>query len=183
MLWLSAVAALAAPGDGGHVLSVTGEIVALTALPFLAGGATGMSIAAARGPAEYAESPFVELGYVGVGLAGVGVPLTIVGAELEASADRAAGGSPTSHGDVAAWALFGASVATLAVGLPVASSLVDNNPIAAPIVVGSAGLASTTLWLCAVGLGAGYRGSLQDAAPVALTVVPTGHGLALAGRF
>jgi hypothetical protein len=182
-MWWFAAAALAAPEDGGHALSVTGEVVALSALPFILGGATGLTLSAVRSPSEYAQSPFVELSYVGVALAGVGVPMTVIGAELEASARRKAGQTPASHGDVAAWAVYGAAVATVAVGLPVASAMVDDNPIAAPIVVGSVGLASTTLWLCGVGLGAGYRGSLRDPPPVSVTLVPTGHGMALAGRF
>lgn len=183
MWWLSFAALAAEPrvGAAGHAVSVTGEVLALSALPFLAGGTTGMTLAAVKDPAAYAESPYVELAYVGVGLAGVGVPMTIAGAELEASARRKTGQTVASHGDVAAWATYGAAFATLAVGLPVASAVGKDNARSGPIVVGAAGVTSTTLWLCSVGLGAGFRGSLADGASVAL--VPTGRGVALAGAF
>lgn len=169
-------------GAEGHALSIAGEITALSALPFLAAGATGMTLAAVRDPSEYARSPYVEVGYLGVGLAGVGVPLTLIGAELEAKARRNAGETVTARGDIAGWATYGVAFATMAVGLPVATAVGNDNAIAGPIVVGSAGLVSTTLWLCSVGLGAGYRGQLQRPR-LTTQLVPTGDGVAVVGRF
>ena len=188
MWWWTLVALAEDPQMGsavshGRTLSIAGEILALSSLPVLVGGATGLTLAAVRNPSEYAQSPLVEISYLGVGMAGVGVPLVIAGGEIEASARRKAGQTTPSHKDTAAWATYGVAFATLAVGLPVSASVIKTTPMAGPIIVGSTGLVSTTLWLCAAGLGSDYRGSLRATAPVSLNFVPTGRGVALVGRF
>jgi hypothetical protein len=179
--------AVEAPPDGaataraGHVLSVVGEVVALTAPPLLAAGTTGATFAAIRDPSAPLDPPWNGLLYTGLALAAAGAPLTVVGAEIEAAGRRRMGQDPQSHGDVGAWVTYGVAVTTMVVALPVSAAVARDNPSAAPIVMGSAGVAGATLWFCSVGLGAGYRGSLRQAGD--LVVLPTGRGAQVAMRF
>lgn len=194
-MWLALVAAAFAlddteslPPEGsrgaraGHVLSVIGEVVALAAPPLVAAGTAGATVGVVRDPAAPIASPWNGLLYTGLALGAVGAPLTIAGAEMEASGRRKMGHTVSSHGDVAAWASFGVAVTTLVASVPVAASMAQDNPSAARIVTGSAGVVGTTLWFCSVGLGAGYRGSLRREAG-RLTLVPTGSGAMLATTF
>ncbi len=167
----------------GHALSIVGEIVALAATPLLAAGTTGATFSAIEDPVQPLESPWNALMYTGLALAGVGAPLTIAGAELEASGRKAMGQTVSSHGDVAAWASFGVAVSLLTVAIPVASTVGQDHPSARPIVVGSAGLVSTTLWFCSLGLGAGFRGSQREAGALSVTFVPSPQGGAIAMRW